>query len=219
MKTPTYYKAPLRKRSEIREYLTDGGTHGSYFRNHSRYLFSWNVKIHSYNEEFEHLLSLFEDRSTDNLWIEGCREFYSNMSDNKKNQLWEWTIDSCRESITDCDSYEGLWDSGEGNAEWCFEGRCGGHLCLVGFDGVDLRDDETVLDDMEYKTLCRLYRFVVQCDHDFRAEAVKREFEYQMAFCLFANLCSDIPTREDIEDGWLADQSGEHDFDFMEVSA
>jgi len=23
MKTPTYYKAPLRKRSEIREYLTD----------------------------------------------------------------------------------------------------------------------------------------------------------------------------------------------------
>jgi hypothetical protein len=81
-----------------------------------------------------------------------------------------------------------LWDGDKAIAEWSFGGRSSGWLCLIGFENhaIECADD---LKGLEYPMLRRLYRFIVQCGHDFRSEAIHREVEYQAAFNLFANAC------------------------------
>ncbi len=58
------------------------------------------------------------------------------------------------------------------------------------------REGFDLLETLDFRTLRRLYRFIVQCLHDFRREGVRSEIEWQAAFHLFANVCRNVESDE-----------------------
>lgn len=198
MKTPSYYRAPLTKRAAIIAWLlARPNSRPSYG------LFTFNVKIYNVDLSFDNLAKQdvgVPDQSA--RYLAECRKRHN------ENELYDMAIEDMRDSINDTDSYRMLWD-GEANqiAEWTFDGRSGGWLVLKSFDDKDLEnlardyDLADILEDASYVWLRRLYRFLVQCDHDFRREALVCELVYQAAFNFFHNVCSDVLT-----DAQAADQ-------------
>lgn len=198
MKTPKYYRAPLIKRSDIVAWLVDRATVSNARRGYG--LFTFNVKCHNYDLSFGNLLAIETkagDLPCDSIpYLLECRE---RLTHQESESLYQTAIENAGRSVMENDGYRMLWDDNGAIADWAFDGRSGGWLCLTSFDGVTLKPfDEDILTDPEtaYVWLRSLYRFLVQCDHDFRREAVKSEIEWQAASTFFHNTCSDVQTAE-----------------------
>lgn len=201
MKTPAAYAAPLRSRAAILAFLATAANSRPGYG-----LFAFNVKAYSVDLSFDNLAKRARESGelsadVSPRYLAECRELHD------ADRLYEWAIERARESVTDCDTHRILWDGSETLAEWSFAGRSGGWLVLESFEGVPLRnglDAQGIIEGMAYPQLRRLYRFIVQCLHDFRREAVKSEIEHVAAFDLFANVCAEVETDEQAADREVA---------------
>jgi hypothetical protein len=154
------------------------------------------VKVHGgFDLSFDHLLAtavegemVTKEQAADAHWVKQAREKHEETG---KEQLYDWAIETCQKGVHDFSSYKMLWnDKEEADIEWAFLGQSGGWLCLTKFDGIKMDGfGKEELEGLDYKTLNRLHRFVVQCAHDFRREAIVSEIEYNASFTLFSNLC------------------------------
>lgn len=190
-KVPAGYEAPLRKRSdmlaEIRRLVED--------RYYNRgYPICFNVKLYRTPEiTFRLLFETYKrqegiDEPIDLDWLRERREEFDVAKSEDFVTLTEWALENMRSLVTDSDCFNHLWDGTSlGDVEWVFEGRSGGWLCLYTIFGQ--RVDGMTLDELNetltYDELRLLYRFIVQCAHDFREEAINDEFVYQMAWAFF----------------------------------
>jgi len=95
--------------------------------------------------------------------------------------------------VVEDDTNRMLWDGHGPIAEWTFDGRSGGWLVLKEFEGTNLEGlSADFLQDLSFQQLRRLYRFLVQCAHDFRRP--ESEAEHQAAFELFNNYADRVET-------------------------
>jgi hypothetical protein len=202
-KTPAGYVAPLRSRAAIVAWLlarAESNSRPSYG------LFCYNVKLYRLNTDFSHAVKLAKESGVlaceSDRYLAECQALWDNGSSETAFEVG--TQDAC-ESVTDDDSNRMLWDGSGAIAEWEFNGRSGGWLCLKEFDGVNL----SAMDRHEFEAftepgmgasfpwLRNLYRFLVQCDHDFRRP--ESEVEYQAAGWFFANAVHGIKTDAELQ--------------------
>lgn len=201
-KTPAGYVAPLKSRAVIVAWLLERAK-ANPRKNYG--LFTYSVKLHSLNTDFAHLCKLA--RESGELAADASPRYLAAVEavyKDKERTIWEDAEDSARRSVTDDDSNRMHWDGDGPVAEWTFDGRSGGWLVLEEFDAIKLSGRNSV--DAEYIStppadggpsynwLRNLYRFLIQCDHDFRRP--ESEVEHQAAFTLFANFCSEVETDE-----------------------
>lgn len=192
MKKPEVYQTPLKKRSDIIAFLEDA-THQRHYDGHWHPL-CFNVKIHTIDLSFDHLLKLWRENEGNPLythnedWLKAAKEQY----DESEESLFDWGIEDARRGFTDSDSYNHLWDGTKIDVEYSFEGRSGGWLSITKFDGYKISQREKFdFTEMEYPTLRKLYQLVIMLKHDLKNP--EKEVEWQAAFNFFANACCDIP--------------------------
>ena len=203
-KTPAGYAAPLKSRAAIIAWLTDraltdrGRHHG---------LFTFDVKLHHLKTDFTYLCGLA--RKNGDLPANASPRYMAAVEavyDESRDAIWEAaTEDACRQ-VTEDDTNRMLWDGSGTVAEWEFAGRSGGWLVLTEFDGVKFAEairascmNQTdwaaeFFAETGYKYLRNLYRFLLQCAHDFRRP--ESDVEYSAAFNLFANFAHEVETDE-----------------------
>lgn len=194
-KTPPQYITPLRSKSEILAFLKIAANARPQYG-----LFAFNVKVYRADLSFANLVEIGQtmgeiDENVSACYLAECQKRYD------EENLYNIAIENARNSVVEDDLYRMMWDGSKPVAEWSFEGRSGGWLVLQFFEGLPLTPDafgEDDLDDLSFLTLRRLYRFIVQCLHDFRPEAVRGEIEHQASFILFQNLCTDIETDKEV---------------------
>ncbi len=180
-KRPSYYSAPLKSRAAIVAWLlerADANPRKSYG------LFCYNVKLHRLNTDFERAWRNALEGGylpcTSLRFKEACRALWDNGS---SETAFEVGAQDAASNVVDDDGYRMLWDGDRAIAEWDIAGRSGGWLVLKSFDGVSLgemdrHEFEAFMepDGASYNWLRNLYRFLVQCDHDFRRP--ESEVEY-----------------------------------------
>lgn len=194
MKTPTYYRAPLRSRAAITAWLINRA-------DHSRRCygpFVYNVKLRRLDTSFG--TALANARSGSDLACESerylaeCRARW----DDEMERAFEIATEGACERVTGDDAHRLLWNGNRTLAEWEFAGRSGGWLVLASFDGVKFSDAlrysdlPELLAERPFAWLRDLYRFLVQCDHDFKRP--ESEVEYLAASFFFNNCVEDIAT-------------------------
>jgi hypothetical protein len=192
-KLPGYYRAPLRSREAIVGFL---------LQHYDRFLsdcspLAWGVKAYGVDLSYEHLSTVHQADAGELGWGPEQRKAARALYAEYEEHLWDWGVAAARCGVSDCDSFKQLWDGTELDVAYEFAGRSGGWLLMLRFAGQDLStlysvDFASWLADLEVKTLRNFYRLVVQCEHDFRREAVEAEIEYQAAFCFFNNICDDL---------------------------
>ena len=203
MKKPEYYKSPLRSRVDMIRYIFQQTDQRSY--DHRRHPFCFNVKCYHVDFDFDHLLALYVEYEgkcrgqSDPDWLKAVRERYAEV----KEHLWEYAQeDACRQFVEN-DGQRCLWDGTAFDVTYSFEGRSGGWLSIIKFEGYDFtdrdQDIENMLEEMPYRTLRILYKLIVQLVHDLSRVNITKELEFQAAFNFFANCCADIPEPEDAQ--------------------
>lgn len=237
-KIPEGYKAPLKKRSDIIEYLQGGTSSQSrYYEGHTWH-YCWDVKCWP-DLEFDDLVKAAISMGYESLvhmddihWIEDAKQLHAEHS----NSLWDWGIEDAQRDwrgntigkfgtydegapwygchAPDGDAYRMLWDGTMCDPRFAFFGRSGGWLTLTMFNGITLDGDCDFEDEYlwDYNSLRLFYRFLVQTNHDItKTDAGVRVTECA-AFTFFANICEgECRTKESMQEDWLLDQSGEHD--------
>lgn len=202
-KKPDQYKTPLRTRKDISEFIIDQTHQRSY--DHAPHPLCFNVKVRGCDLSFDHLLELWRNHEDDPLythnedWLKAARERHEETSE---ETLWEWgQEDACSHFTGDSDAYTHLFDGTKVDVAYSFEGRSGGWLSINRFEGFKLNDRDyhitSILEDMSFPTLRKLYQLVTMLKHDLRNPG--HEIEYQAAFNFFANACSDIPQPDSIQ--------------------
>lgn len=205
MKTPSYYVAPLKSRADIVAFLKErvesnpGSHHG---------LFCYDVKLHNLNTDFDHAVKLAKEGgylpSESARYLAECRELW----DEKMETAFEvGAEDACRDVVEE-DTYRMLWDGDKPIADWEFAGRSGGWLVLKSFRHVDFKKHAgyecltqrdyfiQLLEEASYDFLRDLYRFLIQCDHDFRRP--ESEVEYLASSWFFLNAVDGIQTDKEV---------------------
>ncbi len=215
-KTPAKYRAPLQSRTAIVTWL-ERAADRHYFEDCRRWLFAFDVKAHRLDLSFDHLLSVAAKHGDitvhpdDPIWVEAARERFDEQNE---NSLWEWSIDRARETFTgrkaahygkpDDDGYNMVWDGTEVDVEFAFFGRSGGWLTLTHFEGHELAGDSVaeVVEDMSYKTLKLLYRYLVMFKADLKSSPSESRIEDSAAWTFFVNTLDDegdtLPTTEKV---------------------
>lgn len=191
-KTPAGYVAPLRSRTQIVAWLLDRAKSN---RRPGYGMFCYDVKLRRLDTSFARALKL--GREAGHVAADESPRYLAALEarwDEVMETAFELgTQDAC-ESVMDNDTNRMLWDGDRAIADWEFNGRSGGWLCLKRFEGVELGafDPADLFAESGYRWLRNLYRFLVQCDHDFRRP--ESEVEYLAADYFFANRIDDIPT-------------------------
>lgn len=198
----------------------NASVHGRYV--HGPWLFCWNVKLHSLDLSFDHLLEIARhagclEAPDDPFWIAGCRTHFA--TEVNTDRLYEGAVeDACRSFVgrpegnvyyPDDDAYSQLWDGRPCVTQFLFGGRSGGWLVLARFnDHVLTTDlDLAALDYRELRDLAEMVWYVQRA-----AAGATRAVEHCAAFNLFNNLCAEVPTREQLAAAWASDWSAGHDF-------
>ncbi len=194
MKTPPCYVAPLKSRAAICAWLLERA-------NHSRRMygvFCYDVKLLNLDTSFALVLKNGVDaghvsKTASPRYLAALAERWE---ETKETAFDLGTQDAC-EAVLDTDTNRILWNGNEVVAQWQFEGRSGGWLVLKSFEGVDLHAYEASElfgpeNESGFNWLRRLYRFLIQCDHDFSRP--ETEVEYLAADYFFANRIDDILT-------------------------
>lgn len=197
-KMPDAYKMVARSRKDIVADILDLTEQRYSF--HDTYHLCFNVKAYGVDFSFSNMLEKWKYYNGDQPymhnpeWLEQVKEKYEEV----KQYLWEWGVETARMQFAGPHSnsaYQMLWDGTPVSVQYEFVGRSGGWLAITEFEGYDFdrpldEDLETVLMDMEYQTLRKLYRLVLMLKHDLRDP--EGEIELNAAFDLFANVCGDI---------------------------
>lgn len=205
MKTPEYYKAPLRSRHDIVAWLLDRAKSNP---RPSYGLFCYNVKLGRLDTSFARVLAV--GRDCGELACESPRYLaeLESLWNEKVETAFEVGTEDAQNSVMDTDGYRMLWDGAGPIADWCFAGRSAGWLVLTKFDGVDfeqaawascMSQSDWAVDffaEQSFRYLRNLYRFLVQCDHDFANP--EREVEYQAASYFLLNCVDGIATDAEI---------------------
>lgn len=179
--TPVEYRPQLRKRADILRWLSGHEGHGA--------AFDFNVKYPGGTyDDFAKLRAAFEaDQGTlTDLELTRASLAHDLMTENDWDTLIENEWDDMGRAVVDGDD-EGLvtiWNESKPVATLGLRGRSGGHLIIDSFDGCRVRNMEDV-EAMDYHTLYRLYKYVVQLTWDTRDEALKQELLHQVAFRFF----------------------------------
>lgn len=176
MKHKCPYTYPHRSRRSIIDYLLDHESYGGW--NHpSRGWspFSWNVKVYNMKE----LANEGEvvDPTFDEEWLEHL----------KGNQdLIDIAFEDARRGLIEGE-YTTYPGDDQGDWEFCFGGRSGGHLILWKWRGTDLifnceEEFKGWLTGLSWDDLRVLYRGIRCMDHDFTQEKAEKEVNYQLNF-------------------------------------
>ena len=196
-KTPIGYVAPLRSRAAITAWLLNAVEANS---RPGYGMFTYDVKLHRLKTDFAHLAKLAKENgelaSESPRYLAECEAIYND----NENSVWDTATEDAQNDVLEDVGYRMLWDGdAEAIADWGFEGRSNGWLALKRFEGVELGafDAAELFAGSSFSFLRNLYRFLVQCNHDFRRP--ESEVEYKAAFSLFCNLCHNVKTDEEIE--------------------
>ena len=198
MKTPSYYVAPLRSRAEIVAFLKQAANERPQYG-----IVAINVKLYHVDLSFDHLLAMARKEgfgyvsTASPRYVAACRLVHEEIGE---STLCDYAIEGARDGAIDDDGYRLIWNEDKIIADWAFDGRSSGWLVLQSFEGINMVTGngygDAILDDLDFRTLRRLYRFIVQSRHDFRREAVRESVEYAAAFMLFENLCHTVEIDE-----------------------
>lgn len=208
-KKPEAYRMVSRSRKDIVDSITNITTQRTY--HYDPYWLCFNVKCYDYDLSLENLLKLFKDQEGDHPgmhnadWLRNIKKRY----DEVQEHLWDWGVEDSRRSFCDGDTqgddmFNHLWDGTRLDLEYGFVGRSGGWLAIIEFEGYRFdrkmdSDLETVLMEMPFPTLQKLYQLVLMLKHDLRRSAVKSSIENNAAFNFFANACADIKQPEEVQ--------------------
>jgi hypothetical protein len=200
MKTPKNYRAPLRSRQAITAWLLDRANNSR--RNYAPFVY--DVKLRHLNTDFEHAAKLARDSGSlpcdSERYLAECRALWDNGS---SETAFECGTETACENVLEQDTNRMLWNGNKAVAEWEFAGRSGGWLVLKEFDGVTFSDAlrhadlPEILAEQSCSWLRNLYRFLIQCDHDFRRP--ETEVEYQAAGWFFNNAVDRIKTDAELQ--------------------
>jgi len=193
-KIPPGYAAPLKSRAAIVAFLTERANDNP---RKGYGLFTYNVKLRNLRDSFTDLCKVA--REAGELAPDASPRYLAEVEDiynDQRETIWDQAIEDAGESVLNDVGNRMLWDGpAEEIADWELAGRSGGWLALKRFDGVDLsKCDPEQFTEFPYEWLRRLYRFLIQCDHDFRRP--ESEVEYKAAFSLFQNYARGVKTDE-----------------------
>lgn len=202
VRKPDAYKTPLRSRKDIIEKIISLTDQRSY--DYAPHPFCFNVKAYNCDLDFDHLLELWRKNEGDEQythnpeWLEAAREKYDEVSEH----LFEWGQEDACSLVTDSDAYNHLWNGEKVDVKYSFEGRGGGWISLNSFEGYDFtrRDNghiSTILNEMDFGVLRKLYQLIVMLHHDWANPG--HEIAWHAAYNFFANACSDIPKPDAIQ--------------------
>jgi hypothetical protein len=211
--TPKQYKAPLKKRADITAFLEKHKSRSSWPNDYCR--FAWDVKLYSLDLTYEHLLTIHKASGYCGLKNIDAPEVQALYQERYAGENLEYleqmaTEDAWR-NVNDTDCFNHLWDGTNCKAKFGSYGRSGGYIGLKKFLGYDFTEGDNAYwnavfggnpypkeswdwqvwasdyPEMSYQDLRLLYKFVVQCNHDFTREKACAEVEYQAAYYLFAS--------------------------------
>jgi hypothetical protein len=209
IKKPEEYKIPLRARSDIVEWIIDNTDQRTY--HYTPYYLCFDVKCYNFDNSYETMWKRWKESGYSQEgeespeWQQEARERY----DNYEHLLFDWGLESARESFLDSCCFRMLWnDKSRRDIELEFVGRSGGWAAVTFFEGwpfdhrlsgrylseTDLRIQ--LEEEMPYQDLRDLYAYVRMLKHDLREEAVTTEVEHCAAFSFFGNICDDIEIPE-----------------------
>jgi hypothetical protein len=148
----------------------------AYYADHTSFAFSWNVKAYNVNckhPKGEKLNPIFDDE-----WL---AEMESNC------ERYNWAQEDAQSFYA---APENLWTSwpGDDQGDWQFGfyGRGGGHMCLEQWRGTKLYgsyfDLAEWLESLTFKELRKFYIGIVCADHDFTPRAACEEVEYKLSW-------------------------------------
>ena len=229
LKSPSYYRTPLRSRKDIADFLASVGGYYSTYGRQGRSYFAFNVKCHGVRLDFEHLVETFRNAGyyadgetwLDNPeWIEQARAKHEEV----ERHLFDWGIEDADRLITDSDCYNYLFDGTKVEVEYTWMGRSGGYLGIRRFYGFDFSKDEDrdywhevfkgnphrsgtsdwiewdrAYPTMDYSTLRKLYALVVMLAYDLTPEKASAEVEHHAAFRFVEGACGDITRYDSIQ--------------------
>ena len=165
------YKFPLRSRAAMTKYILD---RTNYHDHYHPFPFSWNVKV--YDVDWRHPKGETIDAALDDEWERHAQEN-------------EWVSQTAFEDAarTYCEkeyaTYPGL---DQGDWEFGFYGRSGGHLCLETWRGSKLNgynfDVTEWVRELSMQDLRTFYRALVCMDHDFTPAKASENVEYCLNF-------------------------------------
>jgi len=145
-----------------------------YCDHYTQFPFSWNVK--AYSVDCESPQGEKNNPALDRQWLEHLRG---------NGELYDFAVEDAQRHYA-----EGDWTSwpGDDQGEWQFGfyGRSGGHLCLETWRGTQVYgngfDPAEWLAGLSFAELRRFYRGIVCADKDFTQANASREIEYQLSF-------------------------------------
>ena len=202
LRTPAKYRAPLRSRNAITDYLLNRDGHCS---GHDWYLFAFNVKAYGVDLDFWHLLDLWiktGEPTEDDEWALKQPEYFTAIetafTDAEEKLFWAGQ-ERAWDDLTDSETYQMLWDGTEIDVEYSGFGRSSGWIVITRllheeFNSRDREPDyEEWLNSLSMERLRLVYRFIVQCTADFTQKSAAEAIEYGAAFWFFEHYCADIP--------------------------
>ena len=146
-----------------------------YCDHYTNFPFTWNVKAYRVNYETpqgEKTNPIFDAQ-----WLSYLRD---------NDDVYNMAVEDCQRFYAD----EKLWTSwpgaDQGQWQFGFYGRSGGHLCLETWQGSKLygRDFDPAewLDSLSFSELRQFYRGIVCADQDFTQKAACEAIEFQLSF-------------------------------------
>lgn len=163
------YTFPARSRVAMTAYLLD---RRGYCDHYTGFPFSWNVK--AYHVSYEHPAGEALDAALDMEWL---AEMESNC------ERYNWAVEDAQRHYADKEwtSYPG---DDQGDWQFGFYGRSGGHLCLEEWRGLKLYGRDFVaaewLASLSFASLRAFYRGIVCADSDFTPRAACENIEAQL---------------------------------------
>lgn len=177
------YTYPHRSKSGMIQYLTSHDSYGGWNHpNRGWSPLSWNVKLYSFKTDGKQGDSK-PNEALDDAWGQYTEQ---------NPELFNWIVEDMQRTYAEGE-YTTYPGNDQGDWEFCFAGRSGGHMLLQtwknSWANVDfLRDFSSEaewgqwLDGLSFKNLQRLYRAVRCMDQDFTRTKINQEAEYQMSF-------------------------------------
>lgn len=200
MKTPEYFRTPLRSRLEIADYIFSV-TNQRYYDNDA-HPFCFDVKLRRLDLSFDHLLKVFKKHNPETEITDEVMERAKQCAE-EGDIVYERAVEEAQyhfvggpKGMPGSDAYRTVFDGREFDVKFSFEGRSGGWLSLNCFEGFDFtkadaeywrkvldgEKDEDV-EQMDYKTLCNLYAFIVMLKRT--TDQAEKEIEYIAASNIF----------------------------------
>lgn len=177
------YTYPHKSKAGMVQYLASHDSYGGW--NHPNRGFSplsWNVKLYNFKTDGKQG-EFTATESLDDAWEQYTQD---------TPELFEWVVEDMRRQYSEGE-YTTYPGNDQGDWEFCFAGRSGGHMLLESWKGcgysIDFLGDfsseadwEQWLDGLCFQDLKALYRAVRCMDADFTRDKINREVEYQVSF-------------------------------------